>query len=269
MLARIARGLAPAILIALPRPAAAAPDLRACAAAYEDAQVAMRHSHLLAARDAVTQCLMPACPAWVRVDCDRWLKEIEARLPSVVLECTGADGAAIADATVMLDGALWGGRLEGKATEIDPGEHVFHVERAGSRAVDARFIVSEGAKAQRVHVGLASIAAEAPRAALPPPPEAEESPRARPIPWTVYALGALGVAAAGGFTYFGLRGSSGESDLKACEPRCADSAVDAVRAKYLTADVLLGVSVVAFTAAAVIFFTRGDASPSRATARVR
>jgi hypothetical protein len=231
------------------------PDRDACVAAYQAAQVSMRRASLRSARAELQVCLSDSCAGALRSDCAQWLNEVEARLPGVVLVCEGPDGRGRADARVEVDGAPFADRLEGKSLAIDPGEHTFRFELPGEAPLDVRFVVNEGDKLQRV-VG------RFPRAARPEPGPVAPAPARRPVPWTVYALGGIGVVAAGGFTYAGIAGLSGKSDLESCKPECSSSSISAVHTKFVVADVLLGVSVVSLAAATYLYLTRGTASPA-------
>jgi hypothetical protein len=232
---------------------AAPPDRAACVAAYQDAQVSMRRGRLMSARAELGTCLADECPGALRSDCAQWLNEVEARLPSVVLTCEGADGAARADARVSIDGVKVADRLDGTGMKIDPGEHVFRFEVEGEAPLDVRYLVREGDKFQSV---VARFSARVER--LP----------SRPVPWTVFALGGLGVAAAGVFVGAGLAGKAGKEDLEGCKPHCTDAAVSSVETKFIVADISLIVSVVSLGAAAYLYFTRGTspAAPPRAGA---
>lgn len=225
------------------------PDRAACVAAYEGAQTSMRRGSLKAAREQLGVCLDDACSRVLRTDCAKWLDEVEARLPKVVLGCEGPDGAARSDVRVTVDGQPFAERALGKAIEIDPGEHVFRFELPGEAPLEVRTLVHEGDKLQRV-VGrfprAASQGADVTRAA-----------GARPIPWTVYALGSLGIAAAGGFTAFGLAGLSGKDDLEACRPDCTGSEISSVRTKFIVADVFMVVSIASLVGATYLYLTRG------------
>lgn len=245
-----------------PRAAGAAPpDRAACVAAYEGAQTSMRRGSLKAAREQLGVCLDDACSRVLRTDCAKWLDEVEARLPKVVLGCEGPDGAARSDARVTVDGQPFAERVEGKAIEIDPGEHVFRFELPGEAPLEVRALVHEGDKLQRV-VGRFPRAAGAGGSGGAAGGDASSAAGARPVPWTVYALGSLGIAAAGGFAGFGLAGLSGKDDLEACKPDCASSEISSVRTKFIVADVFMVVSVASLLGATYLYLTRGATTPA-------
>jgi hypothetical protein len=228
------------------------PDRAVCVSAYERAQVSMRRGSLQAAREQLGVCLDEACARVLRADCARWLDEVEARLPAVLLACEGPDGRPRNDARVLVDGTMFAERIDGKALEIDPGEHTFRFVLPGEAPLEQRFVVVEGDKLQRV---------------LGRFPQPERVGLARPVPWPTYVLGAAGVAAAGGFVAAGVAGLSGKDDLELCKPDCPGDQVSAVRTKFIVADVLLAVSLLSFAAATYFYLTRGPSTPTASTPR--
>jgi hypothetical protein len=255
---------APAIVVtlsvlALPVAALGAPSKEQCVAAYQGAQVDMKQSNLGAAREKLAACLSPGCPSALHSDCADWLKEVDRRQPSVVLSFKDKAGAVASDVTVELDGKVVG-KSDGKSVDVDPGERTFRFTPKGEAPVDVRLVVREGEKSQRVD-GVSSLyvaPVEKPKGGLEPSRPEAPTVRERPVPWTVYALGGLGLVGAGGFAGFGLAGTSGKSDLEACKPSCLEDDVSSVRTKFLIADVSLVVSVVALGAATVLFLTRPE-----------
>jgi hypothetical protein len=257
------RWLSPALVLVCSAPARAAPTRQQCVSAYEDVQVAMRRSRLLAAKAGLQTCLDEACPAMLRGDCAGWLKEVESRTPTVVVECV-ADGAPVRDARLFVDGAVREAGVDGKAMELDPGSHTFRVEAASGAQASADALLREGEKLKVVRIDLTPQHAKPPPGrdgvvVGPPPPSFDQQQR-RPVPWSVYALGGLGLAAAAGFTTFAILGSAGKSDLEPCKPDCTQDQIDGVRQKFIVADVFLGVSVLSFLAAGYIYLTRPTVS---------
>jgi hypothetical protein len=256
---RIALGLVAMMLAA--KTAEAAPKREQCVQAYEETQVAMRRSRLLDARQSLQVCLDQACPAMLRSDCAGWLKEVEARTPSVVIELVAGEGVAVKEAKLFVDGKPRDQGIDGKAMEVDPGNHTFKIEAPDSVPASVDILAREGEKLRVVRVELQSTK----KPVVPPkPPVTEPKPnpnpnngdRQRPIPTSVYAAAGIGVVAAAGFTVFAISGSSGKSDLEPCKPECSADEIGSVRTKFIVADVFLGVSVVALAAATYLFLTR-------------
>jgi hypothetical protein len=242
--------------------ARAAPTKGECAAAHQEAQRLRQERSLRAARQRLLVCSREPCPAVVQAECVPWLADVERAMPSVVFEARLPDGSDASDTRVRVDGALVQERLDGRAIDLDPGEHVVRFERADRAPVERRVVVAEGEKARVLRLDL-----------LPPPPApvpapaplpAPAPPETAPMPWTFYALGGAGLIAFGGFAIFGLAGLRGERDLEDCSPNCAASRIDAVRRDYVVADVFLAASVVAVSAAAIVALTRPSSPPPRA-----
>jgi hypothetical protein len=243
-------------------PKEGAPNRQACVTAYEDTQISMRRSRLLHAREALQTCLNGACPAVLRSDCAGWLKEVEARTPSVVVELSG--GTSPQDARLFVDGELHTSGIDGKAMELDPGSHTFRVETPGSAPVTVDTLIREGEKLKVVKVTLPNRSAtktspdvqvEPPSNASSPPPGPQTTGH-RPVPWTVFAAAGIGIAAGAGFGWFAASGSSKKGDLEPCKPDCSADRISDVRTQFIVADVLLGVTALAIGTAAYLFVTR-------------
>jgi hypothetical protein len=245
-------------------PADAAPNRQQCLAAYEDAQLSMRRGRLMHARDPLGTCLEQVCPASLRTDCADWLKEVEARTPSVVIECV-QDGASVRDVKLSVDGAAHPSGIDGHALDLDPGNHVFKVEPKDGPPIVIETLIKEGEKLKPIRFELPSKLPKKDSSSSStttlPPQEME-----RPVPWTVFAAGGVGALALGGFTVFAIMGSSAKSDLEPCKPDCSESQISDVRSRFITADVFLVVTALALGAATVLYLTRPSvASTTRAS----
>ena len=230
----------------------AAPTLDACIEAHEQAQIHRKNGALLLARERLMTCSRDACPDIARVDCGRWLGEIRQEIPSVVLGARNPDGTDAVDVSVRLDGSPLTNRLDGAAVEMDPGVHVLRLEAAGALPKEQRFVLRVGERNRSIMVALEAL----PKSAPAPVPEASSlSPAA-------YVLAGVGVLGLAGFGYFGLTGLSKESDLEACKPNCATDDVDAVRTRYLAADISLAVGLVGLGGASYLYFTRSGDPPN-------
>jgi hypothetical protein len=243
------------------RVAAAAPSRQACVTAYEETQIAMRRSRLREARAALQTCLDEACPSPLRSDCAGWLKEVETRTPSVVVELL-VDGVAAREGKLYVDGQLREGGLDGRAMEVDPGSHAFRVEVGAAREGTAETIVREGEKLKVVKITIGSSPQPASPKLVPMPSETSRPPPSppmvttRPVPFGVYAAGALSGLALAGFGVFAISGAGAKSDLDACKPECSQERIDDVRADFIRADVFLGVAAVALGIATYLYVTR-------------
>ncbi|HQY60771.1 MAG TPA: hypothetical protein PK141_05205 [Polyangiaceae bacterium] len=248
---------------------AAPPSKEQCINAYQGAQVDMKQSALGAAREKLGVCLSDGCPRTLQADCAGWLKEVDARRPSIVLSFKGRDGTDQTRVPATIDGRPSGARTDGRAFDLDPGEHTFVFQPPGEPPVTVKQIVREGEKSQRV-AAISTLARTSAPATPAPRDPGREAPHTatsveRPVPWTVYALGGLGLVGAGAFVGFGVSGASGKSGLEACKPSCLDSDVSSVRTRFIVADVSLAVGVLALAGALTLYLTRPEITrPGRA-----
>jgi hypothetical protein len=236
---------------AQPADAPAAPDAaaQACVDQHVLGQQLVRKAKLLEARQTLIRCSHPSCPAIVVGDCSQWLREVEPRIPSVVIGATGPDGRDAVAVRTFVDGRLVSERLDGRPIELDPGEHALRFELAGSRPVEERIVIQDGHRGRRVAVR------------FPPSAAAATAEASRPVPPLVYVLGGLGVVGLAGFATFGIIGLDQRSDLDGlCSPSCTDDELDANgRRSFLIADISLGVGAAALVAATIVYLTRPTA----------
>jgi hypothetical protein len=241
------------MLAGLARPASATgeTDKIECATSYTKGQELRRQGSLRAAREQLLVCASERCGK-IQPECVRWVTELDETMPSVVLRARDAQGGDVADVRVLLDGAPLVERLDGRTVPVDPGEHTFRFERAGSPPVDFHALIVEAEKSREVSVRFGGSASALP--AMAPPVATVVA--SRPIPWSAYLLGGIGLAGLGTFSLFGVWGVADRGDLEACRGTCSSSQVDAVEHKFIVADVSLGVSVAALGAALVVMLTR-------------
>jgi hypothetical protein len=228
----------------------------ACLQAYEGSQENRKAEALRSARQQLLVCASDSCPPIVRTDCIRWLAEVEAALPTIVLEARGA-GGPLFDVTVSLDGAPLVHQLDGRPIEIDPGLHTLTFEHAGSPNQEQKVIVREGEKNRLVSADWTPAPAPVAQAPAPTPPVAME----RPVPTSVYV--ALGVAALG-FVDFAVAGTLGfvkQKELEkspSCAPFCPANDVRYIKTTYAAADVGLAVGAAGLLASGILFLTRPE-----------
>ena len=216
-----------------------------CISAYTHVQMLRKDGKTVSARAQAAICAQASCNAILAKDCTRWLAELEAIAPSIVLDVKGPNGVELVDVRVTMDGEPLANRIDGKAIEIDPGTHTFTFESRGYASFEKSILVREGEKGRKLSVALAK------GAAIPP---------SRPVPLGAYVFGGASVLALGVAGVFALDGLSRKSDLDACRPRCAPDEVDAMTARFTLADVALGAGVMAGAAAIYLFVTRPVAS---------
>jgi hypothetical protein len=257
---RSARALLLALSLGTSR-VAHADEVDRCLAAHPAAQRLRQDGKLRASRAELLVCARAVCPGVVRSECGRWLSEVDELTPSIVVSAREARGGDVTNARVIADGETAAQRLDGREIALDPGAHTIRVQASGYEPSDLEVVLHERERARPLAFTMKSTVVEpAPRPTTPLRTDATPSssgPEARPVPASVYVLGAIGVVALGSFTWFGLSGRSEYFDLKdSCGPGCSQSDVGSMRTKLIVADVSLGVSVVALGAAAYLLLTR-------------
>jgi hypothetical protein len=237
---------------------ARAEDTLACTKSYESAQILKKkHEYISARRDLIT--CMRECPAVVQRECGQWFDALEAVVPSIVIHAEAA-GDDRTEVKVELDGKMLSEKLDGKAIDLDPGQHELKFSLPGFPDVRKSVLVREGEQLRLIHIVFEQPEATFGLAAKPAPPPPVMR---RPVPVVVYVVGGIAVAGGAGFAGFGLVGSAQRSRLESrCSPRCQDSAVDGVHRNLLIADVSLGVGLAALATDAILFFTRPTVSVS-------
>jgi hypothetical protein len=239
-------------------------DTGQCVASSEHAQNFRDEGKLVAARAELLVCAAEACPTVIRKDCADWLVDVDARLPSIILDARDAGGHDVAAVRVSLDGVLLVARIDGKAIPVDPGEHTLRFTPEQGAPVEQRLVVRERDKGRLVRVVLPSAdPASAPPASAPPPVKKEAEPPAVPaerrIPLVSYVLGGVSLVGVAGFVYFWLSAVSEAKDLQqTCASRgCVESDLSPPRTKATISAVSLGVGVgAALVSAGFVVFQR-------------
>ena len=102
--------------------ATAAPTVEQCVSASTAAQQEQKNGSYLAAKRQLEVCASPQCPSVVQSDCTKWLAEVLATMPSLVVVAR-LDGVDQRQARVLLDGHLCQGELSGGPEDPHPGQH--------------------------------------------------------------------------------------------------------------------------------------------------
>jgi hypothetical protein len=145
---------------------------RVCTEAYSAAQTLRDAHRLIVARDSLRVCAQSRCSAFIAKDCAAWLVDTEARIPHVVLAATEG-GVSTQDVVVTMDGEPLAGKLDGRAIDVDPGQHTFVFTSKGGAKVERQVVVREGNGVQEV-----AATFEAPAAVTPAPVPASVTPAA-------------------------------------------------------------------------------------------
>jgi hypothetical protein len=236
------------LAVAVGGPAGALAD-EPCEEKHLSAQRMRARGELVSARKALLECASASCPRLVQADCVKWLEEVEAELPTVLLSVKDPDGADVGGARVTMDGRALDGALDGRAFPVDPGQHRFVFEAPGfdPRSVDA--LVQVGAKNLAVAASL---------------DRADAVPRGDDTAGLVFVLTLGGLGAASLLTFAGLA-IAGEVEFRdledTCAPRCSQEDADAVRTKFIAADVMLGVGVASAAGAVIGYLVAFELAP--------
>jgi hypothetical protein len=257
-----------AILGAAGAPAAPPLDAppSACEPAYEGVQLMRQRGKLVAAREQAAVCARDTCPEVARKDCARWAEELAREIPTVVVVARDDADHDVPVARLLVDGVARQEVASGRAFELDPGAHVFRVERAAGPPVERSFTVYEGERDRMLRIAVPQVAVEGPRAVPPYPAySANGAPRApaaptgeRPSIVPAAVVGGLSVVALATSAFLGLTGRQQLDNLRStCAPACTDDQVNPVRTRLVVSDVTLGVGLVGAAIAVSLFALRG------------
>jgi hypothetical protein len=231
-------GLLPAASRALASESTSDAKVR-CAAAYEQAQELRRQDKLSASRSELMIC-NATCPRALALDCKRWLSEVEALMPTVLLRATDAQGHPVA-ARVLMDGALLVDRWGDAALSVDAGDHTFRFESPAGLSEDVRVSLHGGEREREI------------KAVLAPTADPLAGP-STPVPQTTKVLGAVGIGGLGVAGVLTLIGHFQVGHLEStCAPHCTSGQVGAVRALYDLGWVSAGVGVASLAAALFVW----------------
>ena len=154
-----------------------------------------------------------ACAGFIRTDCAKWLGEIDASQPTVVLEVRDAAGKDTAAVRVTLDGKPWLDKLEVTAVAIDPGEHVVRYEIDRAPAHEETVRVREGEKNKKLSFSFR---------VQPDGPSEEPAPKPSVAPWVIGGAGVAGLLVGGIFGGLTLAArSTVKSDCSSATNTCS------------------------------------------------
>jgi hypothetical protein len=169
--------------------------VKVCSDAYVAAQTERKAGRLGFAKKKLLVCGQNNCPAVIKNDCLIWLSELEAHLPTIVVQVSGKDGKDVTDVRVFVDGVLAKKSLDGRPIELDPGAHVLRVEAADNESLEQKIVAQQGVKNRAISVSFAALEGPAP---------AVVEDKGQPV--AAYVFGALAVGAAASWTTFGILG---------------------------------------------------------------
>lgn len=236
------------VLVASAVPAIAQAQKRdACKEGYERGSVSRDSGRFVEARGLLQQCGSASCAPAAQKKCAAVLADVEAHLASVILSAGEArSGIDLTDVAVSIDGREGPRKLDGRAQDVDPGEHTFVFQLADGRKAEKRVTLRAGERNASVSVTIGAAAPVAGTAvwgaAMPAAPAwsandvalAEEAKRMRyptsPLKIAGFAFAGVGVAGLAVGSTFGLMASNKKSSpqcdavAKVCDPGVLDEA---------------------------------------------
>jgi hypothetical protein len=228
-----------------------------CVDAYEKSQVLMKpqpdQSTLLPAREALRTCMRSGCKDWMIADCSQWSSEVEARIPTVVFSARDTSGRDLAELVVTtVDNTSVASRLDGRAIDLEPGEHVFVFVAPSGARVEKRVLVREGEKNRAVSVVFPDQTHEAKPAATASHATAARTPAYQYVGYGVAGVGVIGLGVG---ALFGLRAIAKKEEAncvgKVCDELPMQEASSA--GKIATVGFIAGGALVAGGALIVLF----------------
>jgi hypothetical protein len=238
----VRRAVSILVVLSLSAPVIAAPDKASCLKAHEEAQKLRTDNKLRDAREKLLVCAADACPSLVKVDCTKWLPEVDRDQPTVIVRAKEGKND-LTDVKVEIDGVIVASYLDGKPIAVDPGAHALKIERSGSTPIEQKLVVASGEKNRLVKVVFAALPVETPS----PSPNTESSM----LPWVLSGVGAAGIA---GFAILGITTRSRISELRGtCAPNCDPGEESSLRTRLILADVSLVIGLASLGAATYLF----------------
>jgi hypothetical protein len=241
-----------------------------CVQAHSSAQELQQSGELLESRAQLLVCAQESCPQIVRMDCVNFLEELRGKVPSIVFRVT-VDGEVRSQISAELDDKPLFSVMPNRALPLNPGKHRLRLRYAELAPIERELTITEGEQLVPVVVSF-QTAREAhqtrekdklsgkleTRREPPKQPTFAPTIRARrPVPWSVFALGGLGVAGFGSYLVFGAAARSKENNLRdSCSPACSEAEIDSVRNRARLANGSLAVGGVAMVAAGTFYFLR-------------
>src|SRR5882724_8938561 len=106
-------------------------NVEACSDAYTQGQEERLAGHLLNAQKQFGICADPTCPKAIVNDCQSWIDEVAADLPTVLIKTTNEAGQPVANLKVTVDGASVSQAKLAQPLVLDAGPHVLRFEAPG------------------------------------------------------------------------------------------------------------------------------------------
>lgn len=170
-----------------------------CLDAHSRGQDAKEQGKLSLARKLFLSCAQSACPNAVQNDCSRFVDDLSAQQPSIVLAARDGNGNDLPNTTVYIDGALVVTTLDGRPVDIDPGTHTLKFSNGGKDEV-VTVVIGAGEKGRTVAARFGSPSSRRGNDSVSAPITVERHvmPTRRSGPKTTHPKGAMAIAIGGG-----------------------------------------------------------------------
>ena len=270
------------VCLALAVTLAAAPcfagDKEDCATAAEQAQRLRVEKKLRAARAQIITCAREVCPAVIRNDCVKWLRDVDTALPTIIIRARDPQDKDLIKVKVTVDGQPFAGALDGTAQAVDTGAHTFRYEAEGMDPFEEQILISQGEKDRVLKVVLTPHAGKSvpkdvpvvtnPVTPVTPRPAEDSSSKPSVLPWVFGGIGVAGLVTFGVLETVGqLAYGSLRSGCGATAQKCTDADVAPVRLELQIAVVGLAVGVVGVGVAAGLLLFGGSSKAAQTTAQ--
>jgi hypothetical protein len=236
---------------------AGADEMRECATAYEQTQRLQQKSQLVAALEAAERCARPTCPDLLKNECAQWSKEIQSKIPKLVVHVRDGEGCDRTDAKIEVAGAS---RKEGDTLLVDPGRHEIVVTDPVSSGSKTHSIDFAPGERREIDVVFATDGAVCGGPSAP-------KPSGQRIPKLTLVLGGVGGGLVLAGATLGAIGAIKTNDLDECKPNCSQERIDGVRPFFVAGDVIAGFGVLLLGAAVITYLS--DDGKSAASSRPR
>lgn len=215
--------------------------LELCVAEHERGRMHKTELRLFESRSALKRCASKDCPLAVRADCQNWLTDVEALVPTILIVLEGAR-VNRDNLRVTVDGRPIEQDLD-RPIELLPGHHRVRFELPPFSPVESDISLDPGEKNRVLRIRF-EASSEPPAHEGPPPGAAPPlappvfTLESRPVPTTTYLLGgtALLCATAAGIL-FGSAALDRDRAREQCAPFCPEEVRESIERKLLWADI--------------------------------
>jgi hypothetical protein len=253
-----------AFLVSLIAFEARADETETCIRGAEQGYQLKRENKLVAAKQLLQNCAGATCPSALAPSCVEWLAEVEAALPSVVIDARDTTGANVQNLAVFVDGKPIASQLDGTAIAIDPGPHQFRFELGGV-AQTQNVLILAGEKNRKIAVAFAGQGPDGPVA------DRAKKPRFSRAPAIVaLVLGGISFDVAAVTGIIALVQKAELDDVCPTRQTCPASAADTVelaRSSSIASTVALPLAGVGLGLGVLLWALSNPPAPSESVAR--